>query len=271
MELLIQNKKIFAILFVIAVIIIIIVIWFPKEDNELSKYREISTLEIDETASKQYGNTLLYQFYSQDIEALTEKISSSYLEYNGISNNEYEAWLYDNNYITTNIKFNNTTKYTYKDVNIYSIDAIFNGSTKKVNIIETYPEKWYYTFDTFIEFQDKSIIEEKENYGAIINTIYQDINYIDFNCSVFVNEKSNYDVNIVRSDSIKLVMEDGSSFIMATNNYTSEHNIINGKKYYNINCLFNIPIDYQAEIEKIIFNTFEINNDTEIIEIDLNL
>lgn len=271
MEILVQNKKIFTILFVIAVIIIIFIIWFPKKDNELSKYKELSILEIDEIASKQYGNTLLYQFYSQDIENLREKISSDYLEYNGISKNQYESWLNENKMLTANIKFNNTTKYTYKNINIYAIDAIFDGNTRKVNIIETYPEKWYYTFDTFIEFHKKAIIEEKENYGAIVNSIYQDINYIDFNCSVFINEKSNYDVNLTRSDSVKLIMKDGSSFVMATNNYTSEYTIINGKKYYNIKCLFNVPIDYQSEIERMIFYTFEINNDTEIIEIDLNL
>ena len=267
MEFINENRKIFTILFIIAIIIIIAILWFPEKDIELSHYNDLSSTEIDQKVSKQYGDELLYSFYSQNISSLIENISSEYLEYNGISNQNYENWLSENEYLTMNIKFNSTTKYEYENINIYSIDAIFNGNSRKVNIIETYPEQWYYTFDTFVFFRNNVLKNEKENYGAIINSIYQDLNYIEFDCSIYINME-NYDtIDFTKSDSIKLVMNDGTSVIMATNNALVNELIKDNIEYFNTKCVFNIPINLQKEIDSIVFY---INANT-YIEFNLSL
>lgn len=271
LEYLIEHKKTINILLIISIIIIVAVIWWPEDDIELSYYNVLSEEDIDSSVTQEYGNELFEALYLGDMKLLNEKKSDEYLEYNAIQTGYYESWLRENGIFSNNITFNATKKYNYGDTVIYSVDATFSGNSKRINIIETYPEQWYYTFDTFVSFKDILRTVETEEYGATVNSIYQDLNYIQFDCSVFVNEKDKITLDISKSDSVKLIMKDKSSFIMATNNFSSESTLINGKEYINLKCIFNVPITSQSNISSVVFNTFNINNEVESLKINVSL
>jgi len=271
LEILSENKKIIIILFIAAILIIIGVIWIPKKDIELSHYTEISRTERDKMVIKQYGDELKFALFSNDVDFLNSNVVDSYLVFNHINKTDYYNWLVNNNIITTNVKFGQTTKYEYDMQNIYSIEATLNGDSQRINIIEEYPERWKYSFGTFINYTNDEIKKQYDEYGVTIDSIYQDINYIKLNISLNVAKKDGKYLDISKSDSIKLVTNNTTSIIMATNDYTSETNIINGREYVTIECIFNISISDQDNIETIKIDAFKINNEEKNIKIDLNL
>ena len=259
MDIIKENKKIIILLLVILFIIILFVIWFPEKNVELSNYNEFSEQEVDARVSKLYGDELLYSFYANDNEKLVSKVSSDFLKYIDVTEDDYSNWLNSNGFNTTNVKFNKTTKHAYNDTTIYTIDCIFDEENKKINIIELYPEQWCYTIGTFIDFYNLAIEEKKDNYGAIINSIYQDLEYVQLDCSLYVDNNSQNHIDVTKSDSVKLNLSNKKSFIMATNNINFEEKIVDNKKYVNFKCIFNLPIDSQSTITSISFSGFSIN------------
>ncbi len=270
MNILKENKKIFVLLLVISVIIVLCVIWLPKKDVELSHYKQFSDEEIDAKVSKEYGNDLLYSFYSQNEEYLTNKVLQSFLEFNNISKNDYFNWLKNNGFDTYNIKFGKTTKHTYKSTNIYSISCNFGDVNKNINIIETAPENWHYTIGSFVDFYNVPIKENGDSCGVIVNSIYQDLEYVELDCSLYVDDNDYSIIDVTQSDSVILTLSDKSSIIMATNNINFDEHILDNKKYIEFKCIFNIPIDLQDTITLIKFNTFSINEKDISINIKWN-
>lgn len=265
-----ENKKIFILLFIVAIIIIVCILWLPEKDIELSHYEVLTDTDVDERVSKQYGNDLLYMFYSQDNDALSAKVMPSFLEYLDISKSNYSNWLKANGFDTYSIKFGNTTKHSYDNINIYSISTIFDGVEKKINIIEKEPENWYYTIGTFVDFDSSVIKQEKYTCGVIVNSIYQDLEYVELDCSMYVDDNGYDTIDITDVDSVKLNLTDKSSFIMATNNVNSDEFVLNNKKYVNFKCIFNIPIDYQDTISSIDFNGFYVDGEDVSINVNWN-
>lgn len=265
-----ENKKLFIFLFIVAVIIIICVIWLPDKDIALSHYTELKENDVDERVSKQYGNDLLYLFYAQDTDVLSSKVLPNFLEYLGISKTDYSSWLKANGFNTYNIKFGSTVKHTYNGTNIYSISTIFEGVEKDINIIEKAPEEWYYTIGTFVDFDSSVIKQEKYTCGVVINSIYQDLEYIELDCSMYVDNNGYDTIDITNVDAVKLNLSNKSSFIMATNNVNSDEFVLNNKKYVNFKCIFNIPIDSQDTISSIDFNGFYVDGEDVSINVEWN-
>lgn len=270
LEIINENRKIFGFLLVVAIIIIIIIIWIPEKDIKLSKYDKITEEEIDKKAIKQYGDELQFAIYSGDSEFLKNNVVYEYLDYTGLSTIDYYDWLVENNVITSNISLGETTKYEYGNKNIYSIEALLNGIPNRINIIEEYPERWKYTFGTFVNYISSKKERQTNDYGVVINNIYQDINYISFNISLNIVKNYNNYIDLSKSDSIKLIMSSGNSIIMATNDYTSEENIINGRTYITSECIFNLPISDQNNISSIKFDSFVLNGEEKSLEISLD-
>lgn len=271
LDIIIENKKIFFVLLIIILIITIVIIWIPEDDIRVGKYKELKQEEIDKKAIKQYGDEMQLALYTNDVDFLKKKVSSNYLKYIGLDYSEFNNWLKENSIVTASIVLGQTIKYKYGDVNIYSIGARLDGKNQTINIIETSPEKWNYTFDTFYDYRNIAIRKDYASYGVMINSIYQDMNYIKFDVKLYVENDTDNNVVLSKSDSIKLVMEDNSSFIMATNNNTSESIVADGRKYTSLECLFNIPLENQINIDKIVFNVFNVDDVEKNIKIDLDL
>lgn len=244
--------------------------WLPEEDIILSHYTELTDLDVDEIVTKQYGNDLLYAFYTKDKESLTAKVLPSFLEYVDVDSSDYFNWIMSEGFDTYSIKFGDTKKLTYNNTNIYSISTTFAGVQKNINIIEKSPENWYYTIGTFVDY-DTTTIEKKQNsYGVIINSIYQDLEYIELDCALHVDNNGYDYINIVRADSIKLTLSDKSSFIMATNNVNFDEFTVGNDKYVKFKCIFNIPVEYQSSISSIDFNTFYVDGENASISVNWN-
>lgn len=270
MEILNEYKKIIIFAMSVFCIIIVYLVFFNKEHGK--KFDRFKESQVDSQLSGQYITELIKALSTSNVEFVKSKVEKNYLTYLNISENDFNNYLIEQKLYTNNVKIIKTQKIKYNDIVIYRYTILFNGLEKQINIIETYPEKWVYTLDNFMNYQTQFIRNENnQGYGAIINSIYQDINYIEFKCTVYVDESSEYELNTARSDSIKLLLEDGSSFIMATNNFSSEYSIIGGKKYFDIDCIFNIPIGSQDKIKSIVFNNFESGNTIEGLKIDLGL
>ena len=100
MELIIENKKLFITLFVIVVVIMLIVLWSPEKDIELSHYEGLSEEQVDNIAIKQYGDEIKLAMYSQDEEFLNDRVSEEYLKYIEVDKSNYTKWLENNNLFT---------------------------------------------------------------------------------------------------------------------------------------------------------------------------
>jgi len=268
MEVFRENKKIILVIFFIVSILVIFLVFFREESNG-NKYKKFEKSEVEEFFAKEYFNKLQIALSINDKSFLTSKVNLEYLSYLDFNNSDFSKMLEEREFCTNNIQVLESRKTEYGANNIYMYDVLLNNTLNRINIIESYPEQWTYTLDTFIGFDSKAIVKEKNGYGVVINSIYQDINYIVFDCSLYVEENESNNINTALSDGIKLVMQDRSSLIMATNNYTSECSIINGRKYVNLKCIFNVPISSQYNINSIVFDSFYVHNDNKSVEVIL--
>ena len=70
--------KLFIVMYVIAAIIVLIIIWKPASNPEISKYKRLEEQEADRLATEEYVMDIRNAIYHNNIPFLYKKLSDSY-------------------------------------------------------------------------------------------------------------------------------------------------------------------------------------------------
>lgn len=263
-----KNLVITGIVYIIAMIIVIAIIWWPKSDD----YATYNSINIDDIKTKQaqtYINNLLNKFKYAKKDEIKDLISSGYAEYLEKSKDQIINELENDGYFKDNIEIKGMNIYIDGDTYVYSTKIYSGSKNRSINIIETYPYQYEIVFDDFYSYDELYKQTTVEKVKFTITSEYRNLKYVEYKFKI---ENTNdvyarFDFNSVTG--VQAVLEDGTRYPLS--------NLVSGEAYTNIESnmvmnktlVFEIPAQLQEGIEYIVFNNVSIKFVTTDIKIEV--
>jgi hypothetical protein len=272
-----EGKKliiIFGIIYVIAIIIILVIIWRPKESSNYSKtftYTKYAEDDVYNRYALKYADDISLKLVLQDYKYLYGKMDKKFIEDNKITEDNFNSYLRNNGYYANGITSERYPVITAGSVVIYPLRLKINNSYKDVNVIENSPSD--YTISLGIDYtsvlsSDQNKIKKEYKSNGITFTIESVKNTkTEITLKIGIN---NIDNNIIRLDlfkygNIKLVAgNDNKQYDESIEVQASQFNTINKDGYMESNIKFTIPVSVQTDIKSIIFSQVKIDDKNEI-------
>lgn len=255
-EILGNNRKslILAIIgYVIIMLIVIAIIWWPK-DKDYATYEKINVDSRKTEQAQNYVNTLSDIFKNSRKNELKTLISNGYIQYTEKTSDQIISELDSAGYFSDNVEINGVSVYTDGDTYVYSTTLYNLNNKRTINIIETYPYKYEIVFDDFYSYEKLGTVSRNQNIRFTINSVYKNLKYIQFNMQI-----ENLNDTYVRFDfnssvGVQAVLEDGTKYSLANAVSQEQHTNIESNMTVNKNFVFEIPAQLQEGIEYIVFN-----------------
>lgn len=256
----ISYKRVFILLYIIAIIIIILVVWKPTIKKDIEKYTKLDEENVDTIASEKYINKYINSISQRDINYLYDKLSEGYIKYNQLTKEKFTN-IFENELYSNNLTIKSVKKYDYSDVKIYRVVLSINNNEKAINIIEREPNKWEWTMDDFYDFKVTNYATDIDGIKIIIDSVLQFMDKLELTCYVENNSNKILDMQLEDLDSVKLQLEDMKIINVSNLQVDKSLSISNPNTMSSRTFIFDIDITNQADINRIILDNLEINDE----------
>ena len=264
-----NNKRLLFftfILYIILMIVIIIFIWKPKEVT-YGKFDIINATEKATNDGKSYINKITLFLKSKSKGDLEKLISPEYINYTGKSAAEIVEDL--SNLMGSGARCEGFVLYQDGDTYIYTTTINSNGATKKLNIIEQKPYEYTIAFDNFYKYRNTSRTYSDNNIDFRINSIYNNLGYMQYNMSITNNNIADVTLNFNDSSRIALVTTSQQVYYLENVTSMDKSTILSNGVTMEKSLVFGIPVQNQSDISYIVFRDAIVNNQTTKITIEL--
>ena len=267
-----ENNKtniLFTIIYICVIALILFLIWGPKRVDKINKYNIISKEEVLVKSSEEYINELLKNISINNTEWLYDKLDDNYKTYRGITIEKLKEKL-NNDFYGKNTSVKTINYYKYNNTYVYKYIIHSGTEEKQINIIEDYPGNWTFTFDSHFRMRNSKIQDITGSVKVLIGDIYQDMEYIKMGIVILNDGESDIEVGVNSLDSIELCLDDGTIYFLE--NVSADSNtFLNAGASMNKYVVFNVPLNEQDRIEKMILRNVIINGEKTNIEINVEL
>lgn len=266
----INWSKLFLIIYIIVAIIVLIIMWKPASNPEISKYKRLEEQEVDKLATEEYVMDIRNAIYHNDMSFLYKKLSDSYKLYNKLDENSVKS-IFNGKIDYSKLSVNNVEKLEYGNTNVYRVSLGKNDVNKKINIIEKYGKNWNYTFDDFFNFQITDFSGKYKDIDFMIDSIYQTFGSIQITC--YIQNRTSNDINIhmEQEDSVMLKLSTNDIVKISNSEIDESSSKVNRNTFSSRTLKYNIDLENQYYIEQIIFKNLEINGEKGSLIINLDI
>lgn len=246
------------ILVVIFVIIALVFIWLPENEEEKETFEvgKVNYTNVQESdIIVKYYNTLSNMLLYEKIDEIYPLVANDYLEYNELSKQSIEEYLHKKGVLGKNMELTTSKTYSIPGYNkVYYLDLKAANEMNSIGIIikEFSPENYTIAFDKFVDFS-------KDIYSSTVNSIglkvlerIRNIDSVEYKIRI----TNNYDKNVVINNksvanAVLLISSDSKAKVPVMNTLaTKKVELIPGESR-NITTIYQISDEY----DHILYNT----------------
>ena len=257
------------ILYVIINLAFIVVIWWPK-DVSVNKYQSINLQDKQNEQTQVYLNTVYDIFKNNKKEILKSLISEDYAAYISKSKDDIVSDLIGENFFSNKVQVRGIELFVDENTYIYSMTLYSsNGSSRRLNVIETFPYKYSIVFDDFYDYKEMYKTVEKQGIKFTILSVYKNLKYIEYN--IRIENLNDYYVSINFNDATQVQAITSDSHVYSAANLVSTSNLTNidSNSLINKKIAFQVPAQLQNGVKLIRFKNVVLKYSNSIIDIDV--
>lgn len=266
-------RKIFPIfigLLVAAFIVIIIIVWIPKDKKiEFLSFDEYTDNDAYEKYEKIYSDDIAQMITAQQYNKLYSLLSDDYIKANSLTEDNFYQFLLTKGLVSGTIKTGDYTAYKSGENVVYIIDFIISGKTTKVNVTESKPYDYKLSFGD-ITYEEKIEETKKRVTKGLefeISRTEKNSEKIQYNIKITNTNENSVELDLLNYNNLLLTKEDGK----VTTGVIENNDIftLNSNSSVTTNVTFNIPASEQAKITGFKFKKVKIDGKTESLEISI--
>lgn len=257
-------------LLVAAFIIIIIIVWVPKDKKiEFLNFGEYTENDAYEKYEKIYSDDIAQMITAQQYNKLYSLLSDDYIKANSLTEDNFYQFLLTKGLVSSTIKTGDYTAYKSGENVVYIIDFIISGKTIKVNLTESKPYDYKLSFGD-ITYEEKIEETKKRITKGLefeISRTEKSSEKIQYNIKITNTNENSVELDLLNYNNLLLTKEDGK----VTTGVIENNDIftLNNNSSITTNVTFNIPASEQAKITGLKFKKVKIDGKTESLEISI--
>ncbi len=275
------NKKgfnftvLFIALFVIAAIIALVIIWWPKSETKagkISKYTSVTdgvqkSLDI-------YLSELKGLLTIDNTDKLYDKVDNKFLSEHKLTKENFSSYMVDNLLVSKNPIIQNTTT-TKQDngVYVYRVEYLTYGGLKKyVNIIEEKPYEYTLSFEqsTIPISSNKSYSKTSDDVHYTVSVEEMKSDGITYKLSIKNNGDKTVKYNFDNIDNVYIVLNDNNVIKLGAAVVSTDDSILTKNGTITKSLYFKIGSDYYSEIKSLVLKNVEVDGENKEVKIDFN-
>lgn len=282
------NKKTFnisvafVIVYIILAIIILVIIWYPKNQNNFSGEMEYTNVTDGEKRCQDlYLSQIRFYLKDQNSDELIKKLDNSFMENNNLNENNYKEFLLNNNIIGKNpiLKESSFSKQG-DNVYVYRIKYYLNGYQRFVNVIETYP----YQFTISFEQDSLPLINNSSNEtttkASVKNNNIDNVKYqvsktsvrdngVTYTLTITNNSDKNIEFNFDNITNVSVILNNGKSANLGAAVISSDEDVLTPGSSLKKELFFAVSSSDQDKITSIRIQNVKIGDEKKTISINL--
>ncbi len=282
------NKKTFnisvafVIVYIILAIIILVIIWYPKNQNNFSGEMEYTNVTDGEKRCQDlYLSQIRFYLKDQNSDELIKKLDKSFMENNNLNENNYKEFLLNNNIIGKNpiLKESSFSKQG-DNVYVYRIKYYLNGYQRFVNVIETYP----YQFTISFEQDSLPLINNSSNEtttkASVKNNNIDNVKYqvsktsvrdngVTYTLTITNNSDKNIEFNFDNITNVSVILNNGKSANLGAAVISSDEDVLTPGSSLKKELFFAVSSSDQDKITSIRIQNVKIGDEKKTISINL--
>lgn len=283
-----QNKKTFnmsiafVIVYIILAIIILVIIWYPKNQNNFSGEMEYTNVTDGEKRCQDlYLSQIRFYLKDKNSDELIKKLDKSFMENNNLNENNYKEFLLNNNIIGKNpiLKESSFSKQG-DNVYVYRIKYYLNGYQRFVNVIETYP----YQFTISFEQDSLPLINNSSNEtttkASVKNNNIDNVKYqvsktsvrdngVTYTLTITNNSDKNIEFNFDNITNVSVILNNGKSANLGAAVISSDEDVLTPGSSLKKELFFAVSSSDQDKITSIRIQNVKIGDEKKTISINL--
>ena len=266
-----KNKVLFIILYAIILVTLILIIWWPKKSNasELAKYDSIDLQQAYSNTAQKYVNNLTAKFRLFGQQSITDLLDSKMSYYYGKTKKQLVSELESAGYFNSNMYMTCSNILEVEDEVIFVTRLHSGDNYRNLNIIESSPNEYRLTLDTSYKYTQPYDEILASDALLTVESIYQDINYIEYNVTVENTSDEVITVSLDRTSDIYLLMADGSTYGLSNvESEVEDIKLIKGSSFSR-KLIFNVPVTAQKNITHIVLSSVGINGEASVLKYEL--
>lgn len=268
-----ENRKYIWLIGAVYLVVIAAILYFiwrpdPIKSNEIVKYNEKDYENLAKNAVTSYIQEIPFHLMLGTEFELEENISTDYLEY---TDQTFESLMEDlkkDGYSSLDTHIKDLDTFILGDIYIYRGVLTSGSNTRSINIIEEYPYEYTISFDDFYKYLKPNKIYKVD--GIEFKNVEQTnkLNSITYKLEI-TNTSNNY-VKLLLDDETKIALKLTTGEIyyasMLINN-TSKVTTLNKNSKTVKEMTFNVPLQLQEKLDKIIFKDVQSDGEEKDVEI----
>lgn len=262
-----KTYTIFMATFIVAMFVVLFIIWWPNDSiEEFAKYTEMNLDEKYKKNGNEYISELMFYVRYGQPNSVLAKVSNEYLAYVQETKEDLRKDVF-----SKKIRgFDGLTIRPYEQTIVYSTNIKYeDGSTRKMNLIETYPYNYSISFDDFMGYNALNIETVSNGVCCNILNAYYGENKRVYELSITNMENNRVSIDISNAKKIYLELENGEQYVLTNSVVTKNlENILKGTTVSR-SFEFAIPFSIQSKIVRLVFRDVKV--DGEIHDIRVNL
>lgn len=283
-----QNKKTFnmsiafVIVYIILAIIILVIIWYPKNQNNFSGEMEYTNVTDGEKRCQDlYLSQIRFYLKDKNSDELIKKLDKSFMENNNLNENNYKEFLLNNNIIGKNpiLKESSFSKQG-DNVYVYRIKYYLNGYQRFVNVIETYP----YQFTISFEQDSLPLINNSSNEtttkASVKNNNIDNVKYqvsktsvrdngVTYTLTITNNSDKNIEFNFDNITNVSVILNNGKSANLGAAVISSDEDVLTPGSSLKKELFFAVSSSDQDKITSIRIQNVKIGDEKKTISINV--
>lgn len=266
-----NNKKAiraFLIVYILFAIVILCIIWIPnftKTTPDFAHYKEYTQEDVATKMSDYYTNDIFTKIILGQQSDIADYISTDYLEYYETSKEEIKSVLND---FGINTKIGQVSVNVHGNDYIYSFDIVDGNNKLRLNVVETYPYKYSITLDDFVLYEKNSIMQSFDKLEISVQEVYQTMDFIEYTIDIKNAGYESLEVNLETVTDAYIVYGDGLNLSLSNPIKYDDETLSNNSSIIK-KIKFELPINMQSEISKIVFTNVVIDGTTKTITLDI--
>lgn len=274
------NKKefnftvLFIVVFAIASIIVLLLIWWPKGNTKSEKITKYTAITDGENKCLSiYMSELKYILNSDHCDELFKKVDPDFLQSNNLNKDNFEEYMNDMKLITKNPVFKDTNISKQLDgTYVYRIGYLTYGGLKKyVNVIETKPYEYTVSFE-----QDKLPVTNSNTSSITVDGVFYEVkiseireNGITYKLTATNKGDKTVEYNFNNIDNVIITLDDKTKIKMGAAVISSEDDILTPNGTFNREFFFSIGSQYIEKINTLTLNSVIVDGKSNVVNINL--
>ena len=273
-----EKKFVYPVVGIIVFIFIIamIIIWKPsksivdKKINIIQENRDYADIQVE-----RYKNILSNILIERNFEQLYQKISTAWLEENGLVSKEAAKEYLFKNYIlsSSTARIVDSQVFTSNDICIFKYTVENEGNTRTVVINENAPYDYDISFEQngINSLANRNFKYSSEGVNFDITTQYSGDNIIQYEVTVDNQSENSYMWLMNEFNAVELTLKDGSIYRATDMTSFGENSIgLPQNSKFTFKVTFNINFEKQSDISGIMFKNLYKNGATAEVMVLLN-